>query len=154
MTFFWKLGFNYSNDKPSAVRRWSFHPVFNSRREGFATSVSNFVHTWGVHIKGPVYVAVFKPFSIAVAAFMSTIFLGEPLYLGSVIRATMLFIGFYAVMWGKAKEEAVMDNSNLVTSSEDQLPLLQSYEFIIALPRKALATTERKRSMKPLCLLF
>ncbi|GKV08565.1 hypothetical protein SLEP1_g20178 [Rubroshorea leprosula] len=95
---------------------------------GFATSFSNFVHTWGVHIKGPVYVAVFKPFSIAIAAFMSTIFLGEPLYLGSVIGATILFIGFYAVMWGKAKEEAMIDNSNLVTSSEDQLPSLQSNE--------------------------
>ena len=40
------------------------------------------VHTWGLHIKGPVYVALFKPLSIAIAAVMGFIFLGDDLYLG------------------------------------------------------------------------
>ncbi|KAK3033556.1 hypothetical protein RJ639_032404 [Escallonia herrerae] len=40
------------------------------------------VHTWGLHVKGPVYVAMFRPLSIAIAAIMSVIFLGDTLYLG------------------------------------------------------------------------
>ncbi|KAJ4850758.1 hypothetical protein Tsubulata_050221, partial [Turnera subulata] len=63
------------------------------------------LRTWTVRIKGPVYLAMFKPSSIAVAAFMSFIFLGEALHLGSVIGAIIISVGFYAVLWGKAKEE-------------------------------------------------
>ncbi|KAJ4850759.1 hypothetical protein Tsubulata_050223 [Turnera subulata] len=63
------------------------------------------LRTWAVRIKGPVYLAIFKPLSIAIAAFMSFIFLGEALHLGSVIGAIIICVGFYAVLWGKAKEE-------------------------------------------------
>ena len=40
------------------------------------------VHTWGVRVKGPVYIALFKPFAIVIAAVTGFIFLGESLYLG------------------------------------------------------------------------
>ena len=40
------------------------------------------IQTWGVHIKGPVYIASFMPLSIAIAAIMGFIFLGDDLYLG------------------------------------------------------------------------
>ncbi|KAL0450636.1 UNVERIFIED_CONTAM: WAT1-related protein [Sesamum latifolium] len=40
------------------------------------------IHTWGLHVKGPVYVAMFRPLSIAIAAIMGVIFLGDDLYLG------------------------------------------------------------------------
>ncbi|KAJ4834622.1 hypothetical protein Tsubulata_014945 [Turnera subulata] len=40
------------------------------------------IRTWAVRLKGPVYMAMFKPLSIAIAAFMSFIFLGDPLHLG------------------------------------------------------------------------
>ncbi|XP_057481258.1 WAT1-related protein At5g40230-like isoform X3 [Actinidia eriantha] len=63
------------------------------------------VHTWGVRVKGPVYIALFKPFSIVIAAVTGFIFLGESLYLGSVVGAVVISVGFYVVMWGKAKEE-------------------------------------------------
>lgn len=74
---------------------------------------------WGLRVKGPVYVAIFKPFSIAIAAAMSTLFLGEALYLGSVVGSIIISVGFYAVIWGKAREEAIVDD-------DYQCPLLQS----------------------------
>ncbi|KAK7287332.1 hypothetical protein RIF29_00576 [Crotalaria pallida] len=46
----------------------------------FSTFFSTVVHTWTLHLKGPVYVSIFKPLSIAIAT-MSVIFLGETLYL-------------------------------------------------------------------------
>ncbi|XVF58114.1 hypothetical protein PTKIN_Ptkin07bG0036900 [Pterospermum kingtungense] len=86
------------------------------------------VHMWGLHLKGPVYVVIFKPLSIAIAAFMSAIFLGDALYLGSFIGAIILSIGFYAVIWGKAKEERIEDDSGLSSLSNDKVPLLQSHK--------------------------
>ncbi|RDY11921.1 WAT1-related protein, partial [Mucuna pruriens] len=78
----------------------------------FSIFFSTVVHTWGLHLKGPVYVSIFKPLSIAIAAAMSVIFLGEDLYLGSVVGAVILCIGFYAVIWGKAKEEELHEDEN------------------------------------------
>ncbi|GKU96965.1 hypothetical protein SLEP1_g10145 [Rubroshorea leprosula] len=61
---------------------------------------------------------------------MSALFLGDALYLGSVIGAVIISIGFYAVIWGKAKEEAMEEDSLvrslLIPSSNDQFPLSQN----------------------------
>ncbi|KAE8699668.1 Nodulin MtN21 /EamA-like transporter family protein, putative isoform 1 [Hibiscus syriacus] len=74
----------------------------------FGYSFSAVVHTWGVRLKGPVFVAIFAPTSIVIAAVMSAIFLGEAIYLGSVIGAVIITAGVYAVLWGKAKEAEEM----------------------------------------------
>ncbi|KAK9052424.1 hypothetical protein SSX86_029053 [Deinandra increscens subsp. villosa] len=91
--------------------------------------LNNSVHTWALRVKGPLFVAMFKPLSIAIAVAMGVLFLGDDLYLGSVIGATIISIGFYTVMWGKAKEAAVDDQ---VISSDSSLmsrpPLLRYYK--------------------------
>ncbi|KAL6139635.1 hypothetical protein ACLB2K_057937 [Fragaria x ananassa] len=80
------------------------------------------VHIWGMHMKGPVYVASFKPLSIVIAAASSFIFLGDDLYLGSIVGAIVLSIGFY--VWGKAKEEILSEDSTGKT------PLMVGYKSI------------------------
>ena len=40
------------------------------------------MHTWGLHLKGPVYVSLFRPLSIAIAVAMGAIFLSDALHLG------------------------------------------------------------------------
>lgn len=40
------------------------------------------IHTWGLNLKGPVYVSSFRPLSIAIAAAMGAILLGDDLHLG------------------------------------------------------------------------
>ncbi|KAL0760668.1 hypothetical protein Bca101_076818 [Brassica carinata] len=69
---------------------------------------------------GPVYISLFKPLSIVIAVGMSAIFLGDAIHLGSVIGSVVLSLGFYSVIWGKAREDA----SKPVTSSEHYSPLL------------------------------
>ncbi|CAK7328209.1 unnamed protein product [Dovyalis caffra] len=94
--------------------------------------LNNTVHTWALHLKGPVFVAMFKPLSIAIAVAMGVMFLGDTLHLGSVIGATIISIGFYTVMWGKAKEELGGDCNiagNPECSSAQKVPLLQSYNI-------------------------
>ncbi|XP_075474984.1 WAT1-related protein At3g28050-like [Primulina tabacum] len=97
----------------------------------FGCCLNNAVHAWALHVRGPVYVAMFKPLSIAIAAAMGVIILGDTLYLGSVIGATVIAIGFYTVMWGKAKEEMVeFDETSDLESSSATLkhPLLRSHK--------------------------
>ncbi|KAG2325228.1 hypothetical protein Bca52824_007956 [Brassica carinata] len=72
---------------------------------------------WGLHLKGPVYISLFKPLSIVIAVAMGAIFLGDALYLGVVLS-----LGFYTVIWGKSRE----DLTRTVAGSE-QLPLLLTH---------------------------
>ncbi|GMI98179.1 Usually multiple acids move in and out Transporters 41 [Hibiscus trionum] len=101
----------------------------------FSSCLSNTVHSWALRLKGPVYVAMFKPFSIAVAFVLGIIFLADTPYLGSLIGATTISIGFYTVMWGKAKEATPEDRGSGSSSgttidspSSHKVPLLQSYK--------------------------
>ncbi|KAL6960638.1 hypothetical protein U1Q18_038402 [Sarracenia purpurea var. burkii] len=90
------------------------------------SSFGTVAHTWNLRVKGPVYVTLFRPLSIVIAAIMGVIFLGNALYLGSVIGAVLISVGFYVVMWGKAKEERVDTGADsLETPFPENVPLLQ-----------------------------
>ncbi|WJX81373.1 hypothetical protein P8452_64263 [Trifolium repens] len=94
----------------------------------FGSFLNNTVHAYVLRIKGAVYVAMFKPLSIVIAVAMGVVFLGDTLHLGSLIGATIISIGFYTVMWGKATEEVVEDVAIHETSTTQNVPLLQSYK--------------------------
>ncbi|KAL3526444.1 hypothetical protein ACH5RR_011100 [Cinchona calisaya] len=99
----------------------------------FGSFLNNTVHTWALKLKGPVYVAMFKPLSIAIAVAMGVILLGDTLYLGSILGATVIALGFYTVMWGKTKEEMedcdeISSISILDSAANQKLPLLQKYK--------------------------
>ncbi|CAK9308912.1 unnamed protein product [Citrullus colocynthis] len=104
----------------------------------FGSCLNNTVHTWALRLKGPVFVAMFKPLSIVVAIVMGVLFLGDSLYLGSLIGASIISIGFYTVMWGKSKEEMGVGeekeeghsqnlDGNKESNEDQRVPLLGSY---------------------------
>ncbi|XP_076928567.1 WAT1-related protein At5g40240-like [Bidens hawaiensis] len=89
--------------------------------------LNGLIQIWTLRLKGPVYVAMFKPFSIVIAVVMGVIFLGDSLHLGSVIGGTIISLGFYAVLWGKAKENGsawCMETSSTRTETS---PLLHAH---------------------------
>ncbi|KAK7395693.1 hypothetical protein VNO78_16259 [Psophocarpus tetragonolobus] len=102
----------------------------------FGSFVNNAVHTWVLRIKGPVYVAMFKPLSIAIAVALGVMFLGDTLHLGSLVGATIISIGFYTVMWGKATEEVEQDVPGQQLPITENVPLLQSYKTDAAEKKK------------------
>ncbi|KAM7254851.1 hypothetical protein ACFE04_020092 [Oxalis oulophora] len=55
--------------------------------------------------KGPVFVTAFSPLCMVIVSIMSSIILGEQMYLGRVIGAIVIIGGLYLVVWGKAKED-------------------------------------------------
>ncbi|CAF1715620.1 unnamed protein product [Brassica napus] len=107
----------------------------------FGSCINNTIHTWALRIKGPLFVAMFKPLSIAIAVAMGVIFLHDSLYIGSLIGATVITTGFYTVMWGKAKEAAMVEDDNKANNEDatneadldsplasQKAPLLESYK--------------------------
>ncbi|XP_057486749.1 WAT1-related protein At5g40240-like isoform X2 [Actinidia eriantha] len=77
--------------------------------------------------KGPVFVAMFSPLGIAIAVAMGVLFLGDHVYFGSVVGAVIITLGFYTVMWGKAKERRLVPDNRICAfeSSSERTPLLQ-----------------------------
>ncbi|XVF09243.1 hypothetical protein REPUB_Repub07fG0075300 [Reevesia pubescens] len=91
----------------------------------FGSAVTFAVVAWCIRRKGPVFVAMFKPLSIAIAAFLGFIFLGETLYVGSIIGAAIIVSGFYGVIWAQSKEENDELQSSS-SSSSSKTPLLHA----------------------------
>ncbi|GKA09279.1 EamA domain, WAT1-related protein [Tanacetum coccineum] len=102
----------------------------------YSTAFHSTVVTWCLRKKGPVFVAMFMPLSIVIALLMGVTFLGDSLYLGSVIGTTIVAAGFYSVMWGQAKEKnkllARMEEDLVVGDepvlSDQNTPLLSSLD--------------------------
>ncbi|KAJ0053591.1 hypothetical protein Pint_03059 [Pistacia integerrima] len=59
---------------------------------------------WCVRMRGPLFASIFNPLMLVVVAFIGSLILDEKLHLGSILGATLIVCGLYAVLWGKGKE--------------------------------------------------
>ncbi|KAI3824911.1 hypothetical protein L1987_06384 [Smallanthus sonchifolius] len=91
----------------------------------FGSAFQVTVQAWCVRRKGPLFVAMFHPVGIVISTFIGVIFLGDGFYLGSLLGSIIVVIGFYSVMWGKAKEVKIVAVSKM---EDEQAPLLQDVE--------------------------
>ncbi|KAJ0566691.1 putative EamA domain-containing protein [Helianthus annuus] len=95
---------------------------------GISTGFLNgLIQIWALRLKGPVYVAMFKPFSIVIAVMMGVVFLGDSLHPGSVAGGIIISLGFYAVLWGKAKEDGGVRYKETSSTQTETSPLLQAH---------------------------
>ncbi|KAL0305044.1 UNVERIFIED_CONTAM: WAT1-related protein [Sesamum angustifolium] len=82
-----------------------------------------YVTAWCLWRTGPLFVSLFKPLMIVITVAIGVIFMKDDLYLGRYFGwALVLVIGFYGVMWGKAKEGGLYKGTE---SSDFEAPLLQ-----------------------------
>ncbi|KAK6160158.1 hypothetical protein DH2020_003539 [Rehmannia glutinosa] len=101
-------------------------PVIYSALFGTVFQVS--IIMWCIRRRGPVFVSLFHPLGVIFATALGIIILGEALYLGSLLGSIVTVIGFYCVLWGKAKEAKMMegDGAKTLESNGKRMPLLQN----------------------------
>ncbi|PSS28647.1 WAT1-related protein [Actinidia chinensis var. chinensis] len=111
---------------------WSLQPpvrllaILYSGIVGCAIQLS--IAMWCLRKKGPLFCAVFQPLGIVIGAAVDIIFFGDILCMGMLVGSIVIVIGFYSVMWGKAKErEVIKDNGvSSLESTSEEAPLLQN----------------------------
>ncbi|KGN48679.2 WAT1-related protein At5g64700 isoform X2 [Cucumis sativus] len=85
----------------------------------FVVSIGNYLSSWVVKKKGPVFQAVTTPFNLIVTLIGSEFLFKYGICLGSGIGAILLVLSLYSVLWGKKKEACCHDasNNNSITNS-------------------------------------
>ncbi|CAL5418983.1 unnamed protein product [Camellia sinensis] len=116
----------------SDPKAWTLRPDVESVTIVYSAflmvTIRSVIHAWACRTKGPVFVTTFRPLGMVFAVFMGVTFLKDTLHVGSVIGAIIIALGLYSVMWGKAKEVDIIENSFIcrINSSSEEVPLLQN----------------------------
>ncbi|XP_048499879.1 WAT1-related protein At1g43650 isoform X1 [Beta vulgaris subsp. vulgaris] len=94
--------------EPVAWVRKSFIDIATILFGGVVSSALNFMMiVWSSKEKGPVFVTMFCPLQTLLVVIFAYFFVGEKLYMGSIIGGVTIIIGLYLLLWGKAKDQEV-----------------------------------------------
>ncbi|KAK1317324.1 WAT1-related protein [Acorus calamus] len=78
------------------------------------SGISFYVQAWCISQRGPLFSAMFNPLGTVIVTILAVLLLHEELYLGSLIGATAVVGGLYAVLWGKVEERKIKTEADIV----------------------------------------
>ncbi|KAG0618703.1 hypothetical protein M758_4G086200 [Ceratodon purpureus] len=97
-------GFFFANDSADWSLTWG--ETFAVFYAGIVASAVNYgLLTYSNKMVGPSLVALYIPLQPVASSFLSRIFLGSSLYLGSVVGGALIVAGLYIVIWGRQESE-------------------------------------------------
>ncbi|XP_011087082.1 WAT1-related protein At1g70260-like [Sesamum indicum] len=93
----------------------------------FSSLIRSSVQIWCTRLKGPYFVPIFKPFGIAYASTFGCLLFPDTFHYGSMMGAFVCGVGYYTVLWGQMKDEAMQksDGGNKNDVPDQKVPLLQ-----------------------------
>ncbi|KAL0385583.1 UNVERIFIED_CONTAM: WAT1-related protein [Sesamum radiatum] len=93
----------------------------------FSSLIRSSVQIWCTRLKGPYFVPMFKPFGIAYASTFGCLLFPDTFHYGSMMGAFVCGVGYYTVLWGQIKDEAIQksDVGNKNDVPDQKVPLLQ-----------------------------
>ncbi|KAK8672859.1 hypothetical protein V6N13_111216 [Hibiscus sabdariffa] len=84
------------------------------------TGVTYYLQSWVIEKKGPVFLAMSTPLNLVFTMLCSAFLLCEFTSLGSVVGGLLLIIGLYSVLWGKTKEQRLLNEKCVSTGVNKQ----------------------------------
>ncbi|KAM7507310.1 hypothetical protein LguiA_017763 [Lonicera macranthoides] len=82
---------------------------------------------WSNKIIGPALVSLYVPLQPAASAFLSKVFLGSPVYLGSILGGVLIIGGLYVVTWASYWERQASVAVGIIPHvSRSSVPLIHS----------------------------
>ncbi|GMI68620.1 Usually multiple acids move in and out Transporters 21 [Hibiscus trionum] len=76
------------------------------------TGVTYYLQAWVIEAKGPVFLAMSTPLTFILTILCSALLLCQVITAGSLLGGLLLIIGLYSVLWGKTREQRMMDGEN------------------------------------------
>ncbi|KAF5960259.1 hypothetical protein HYC85_001468 [Camellia sinensis] len=150
------IGLWLDNSKASWSFGWNIQLITIIYSGALATAASFCLISWTIRHRGPTYPSMFNPLALIFIAIAETLFLDEPITVGSLLGMLLIVSGLYSFLWGKNKEskiivlpKAIFDETSLVVVVPDQSVVKQSTAVVMPSASTSISTIDAEDGADP-----